>query len=204
VRKVLERSGAKAALGLLADLTGFDGDTLPGKALTRLGKTVDAAMRLVNDSARLQRQRIADTINRLDQAGKSIEEITAALRALGTNWAEGLAVQATTATLEGARDDAAASLTPEERADITRTWRTMKDAKVRPSHKAAEGQKRDLGEPFDIGGHALMHPGDPSAPLTETAGCRCRVVHRSKASGKFRPTPAGEVTRHPRRVAQTA
>ncbi|MDB5253893.1 MAG: hypothetical protein JWP27_3062, partial [Flaviaesturariibacter sp.] len=206
VRAILDRSGASAALGLLGDLTGFKGDAPPARVLRRLSRTVDGAMRLVNDSVRLQRQRIADAINRLDQAGKSVEEIVAALREMGANWSEGLSVQAVTATLEGAREDAATvGLTPAQRADITRRWRSLRDDSVRISHQrsssknptGADGQTRALGEPFLVGGASLRYPGDPEGPPRETANCRCRIVFTSKASGRFQATPAGEITRRP-------
>lgn len=196
VRRILDRSSRTAAMGLLTDLTSFTG-SLPGNLLRKVKTTVGEAMRLVNDSVRLQRQRIADTINRLDQAGKSVEEIVAALRALQDNWSEGLAIQATTASLEGARADAADTLTEEEQADILRVWRSKRDGKVRTTHQksskdnpgGADGQSRRMGEPFIVGTSLMRYPGDPSAPLKETANCRCRLVYRSKSTGQFRASP---------------
>jgi HK97 family phage portal protein len=52
-------------------------------------------------------------------------------------------------------------------------WVAHGDGITRPSHRVANGQTRLSNEPFDVGGHKLMHPGDPSAPLSETMGCRC-------------------------------
>ena len=43
----------------------------------------------------------------------------------------------------------------------------------RPTHLEADGQVRPLDEPFDIGGVAMMHPGDESAPADEIINCSC-------------------------------
>lgn len=43
----------------------------------------------------------------------------------------------------------------------------------RPSHLEAHLQIVAVDEPFSVGGEDLMHPGDPSASLEETMGCRC-------------------------------
>lgn len=63
---------------------------------------------------------------------------------------------------------------------IRKTWVTVGDKRVRPTHRAASGQRRDIDEPFIVGGAALMYPGDMSlgAPIRETAGCRCSAVYR--------------------------
>ena len=55
-------------------------------------------------------------------------------------------------------------------------WVTRRDDRVRPTHAAADGQTVLVGEPFIVGGWALMFPGDPVAPLVETAGCRCVIT----------------------------
>ena len=55
-------------------------------------------------------------------------------------------------------------------------WVTRRDDRVRPTHAAADGQTVPVGEPFIVGGWALMCPGDPAAPLVETAGCRCVLI----------------------------
>ena len=60
--------------------------------------------------------------------------------------------------------------------EIDRTWNTAQDEKVRSSHGAMQGQVRGYAEPFVSGnGNELMNPGDPMAPISETASCRCVV-----------------------------
>lgn len=53
------------------------------------------------------------------------------------------------------------------------------DEHARASHMAADGQVREMGEPFDIGGVPMRFPGDPEAPPGEVINCRCVRIARS-------------------------
>lgn len=55
-------------------------------------------------------------------------------------------------------------------------WLSSVDARTRPSHASASGQRVPVGEPFLVGGYQMMNPGDPSAPAAETVNCRCTIV----------------------------
>lgn len=46
----------------------------------------------------------------------------------------------------------------------------------RPSHVAAEGQIRNVDEPFDVGGEKLMYPRDPAGSPGNTINCSCYTV----------------------------
>jgi hypothetical protein len=74
----------------------------------------------------------------------------------------------------------------EEEADVPgRDWFTMKDERVRQSHAAMEGQCKPMGEAFRSGlGNLLMYPHDPSAPLADTANCRCVCIPQPRGCGK--------------------
>ena len=72
---------------------------------------------------------------------------------------------------------------------VMRHWRTRKDAQVRPEHAAIEGQRRELGEPFDVGEAQLRFPGDPLGPPHLVYGCRCRLSYSVAGSGVFLPPP---------------
>lgn len=57
----------------------------------------------------------------------------------------------------------------------------------REFHRSMHGQRRPYGEPFESGlGNLLRYPGDPDAPIEETAGCRCTKVTRIRRSGVLR------------------
>lgn len=60
-----------------------------------------------------------------------------------------------------------------------KAWITRMDGVVRPTHKAALGQRQRDDEPFNVGDSKLMYPRDLSlgASTLETARCRCWVVY---------------------------
>jgi hypothetical protein len=47
---------------------------------------------------------------------------------------------------------------------------------TRPTHRAADGQRVPLDQPFIVGGVEMDRPGDPSAPINEVANCRCTLL----------------------------
>lgn len=62
-----------------------------------------------------------------------------------------------------------------------KVWLSGRDPRVRPDHEDADGQEVSLDQPFKVGGHRLMFPGDRSlgAPASQISNCRCswRVVY---------------------------
>lgn len=50
------------------------------------------------------------------------------------------------------------------------------DDRTRHDHRLADGQTQPLDVPFRVGGYAMQHPGDPLAPIGETANCRCTML----------------------------
>src|SRR5689334_13012585 len=60
------------------------------------------------------------------------------------------------------------------KSDVKFVWRTAHDLRVRDSHVFMDGQVQDMGNPFISGlGNMLEYPGDPLAPIEDTANCRC-------------------------------
>ena len=61
---------------------------------------------------------------------------------------------------------------------LTHTWETMRDEKVRGTHALADMQTVPINEPFTVGGYKLLFPTDDSlgAPASETCGCRCLEI----------------------------
>lgn len=55
-------------------------------------------------------------------------------------------------------------------------WVSRLDEHTRPTHLEASGQVVPKDSPFVVGGWPLRAPGDPHAPLSETANCRCVLV----------------------------
>lgn len=87
---------------------------------------------------------------------------------------EGIAVVETQEPAEFTKEETGKSIV----GVATKTWRSVGDLKVRPTHKVANGQKRLVGVPYNVGGQLLMFPGDRSLGATakEWAGCRCSSV----------------------------
>lgn len=66
----------------------------------------------------------------------------------------------------------------------TKEWLDTNDLRTRCTHKAAGGQTVDVRQKFTLGGPTcgtapayLDHPGDPTAPPSETIQCRCSVAY---------------------------
>lgn len=55
-------------------------------------------------------------------------------------------------------------------------WLATQDDRTRDEHLAADGQQRDIDEPFDVGGEALQFPGDPSGDPGNIINCRCTLL----------------------------
>ena len=61
----------------------------------------------------------------------------------------------------------------DEGLDVVVEWISTNDSRVRDAHKNADGQKRDIGQPFNVNGEMMMHPSDPKASAANVINCRC-------------------------------
>lgn len=56
-------------------------------------------------------------------------------------------------------------------------WLSTMDDRTRDTHKDVNGQIVNINTPFTLSnGIEIMQPGDSSAPLSETAACRCTIL----------------------------
>lgn len=62
-------------------------------------------------------------------------------------------------------------------ADVVKQWDSTLDGETRDSHRAVDGEVRELDEPFSNG---LMFPGDPSGGAAEVCNCRCALLQRAR------------------------
>lgn len=60
---------------------------------------------------------------------------------------------------------------------LDKQWLATNDDRVRPTHRAASGQRQPLEKPFVVGGFEIMFPADPNGPPQETIQCRCTVLY---------------------------
>lgn len=56
---------------------------------------------------------------------------------------------------------------------LRKQWRRSGKREARVAHMMADGQVVKVNEPFLIGGHKLMCPRDPAAPIGQTINCGC-------------------------------
>ena len=58
-------------------------------------------------------------------------------------------------------------------------WITMRDKRVRETHREVDGRVKPIGEPFSVGGSLLLYPRDSSlsASSSEICGCRCSIQY---------------------------
>lgn len=56
---------------------------------------------------------------------------------------------------------------------MMKEWQASRDRWVRAGHSAANGQRREIDEPFEVGGELLMYPRDPAGSADNTIRCRC-------------------------------
>lgn len=59
----------------------------------------------------------------------------------------------------------------------SKTWLAHHDQRTRPHHRLADGQTVPLSSKFAVGGFAMDHPGDPTAPPQEVINCRCGTAY---------------------------
>lgn len=72
----------------------------------------------------------------------------------------------------------AAQLDADARGELApfKVWIATEDDRTRPTHKAADGQRTLLSQPFMVGGAQLLFPGDPRGPANEVINCRCTIL----------------------------
>lgn len=72
-----------------------------------------------------------------------------------------------------ARRESAAQVIP----GLKKQWKHNHSAKMpRISHLAADGQIREIDEPFDVDGEQLMYPRDPAGSAANTINCNCYSI----------------------------
>lgn len=64
-------------------------------------------------------------------------------------------------------------------ADVVKQWDSTMDARTRPDHVAADGQVRELDEPFNVGGCKGLSPHLLGRP-EQDCNCRCTCLQRAR------------------------
>lgn len=64
--------------------------------------------------------------------------------------------------------------------DLEKVWLTALDGRERPAHRAANGERVGLNEPFEVGGQELMYPHAENGTAKNVINCRCAVVYKER------------------------
>ena len=80
-------------------------------------------------------------------------------------------------------------------------WISTRDERTRDDHADADGQVVAMGATFDVGGEALLYPGDPGGDGGNVINCRCTVAFLTPKDMEGRARPQRVV---PLRLAQFA
>ena len=59
--------------------------------------------------------------------------------------------------------------------ELWKTWMSRRDARVRHTHRQANGQTVRTNETFTVGDSELAFPGDPNGEAKEVINCRCSI-----------------------------
>lgn len=118
--------------------------------------------------------------------GDDAAAATAYLRNRGINRANSIALTENQKAAEGAKFTASEALSTAVSAVTIgtalviqkKTWISRRDGRVRPAHVMADGQERELSEPYFVMNEYLMYPGDTSlgATMPNIVHCRCVSV----------------------------
>lgn len=68
---------------------------------------------------------------------------------------------------------------------VIKEWAALDDVNTRPDHAAADGQLREIEEPFSVGGELMQYPGDPTASAKQVVNCRCTALYYLVINGEI-------------------
>ena len=60
--------------------------------------------------------------------------------------------------------------------EMEQIWVATLDNRTRHEHRLLNGQRRKVGEPFEVDGEEIEYPGDPNAEPYLVYNCRCRLI----------------------------
>ena len=132
-------------------------------------------------------KRITDFLDTAQAQGMKPEDIGAGLRDIYQQWqtvpegqtsrARMIAETASGQAVNWGRHEAAKQESAANGQALNKTWVTMHDERVRPSHAELDNETQSMDDPFSNG---LQYPGDPTGDPDEVINCRC-VLNYSPA-----------------------
>lgn len=164
-------------LRMYTDLLGDDDWSKRAMVTTHLAQVTDRLMRLPDSVYNMLNQELTTTTQTggdLNQVVKHLEQVLATSDKRWDVKANLLARNETMSALNAGRADAF-TIAAERVGSLDQIWLTVRDIRVRATHRSAHGQTVPVGQPFTVGDVPLRFPCDPMGPAEETAQCRCRA-----------------------------
>ena len=137
----------------------------------------------VPDDLKWNKKNINSAITQGVIQGEDIDKISQRLAATVTDMSHTSAIRnartMTTSAENGGRVD---SYKRAESMGINmlQVWLATLDDRTRHAHRQLDGQKRAVGEPFEIEGEKIEFPGDPKAEPYLVYNCRCTLIGQVK------------------------
>lgn len=150
---------------------------------TRFGEYMEASRNLLTGVPDTVFAEMQAAMSKLGQ-GASVGDKRAVVQEFLAKDAEGsyvgwqrraeLIARTETAAARNAAAHAAASDVASAGVSMMKVWSAAMDERTRPDHVAADGQRRGIEEPFNVGGEPLDFPGDRiHGSAAQTINCRC-------------------------------
>ena len=143
----------------------------PAKALEFLRDRENKLSGVADDVHRRVMDEITDSVNNGDSIATMASRLRDKFNEISKGRGRVIAMTETGAAYGTARNEAM-----QQSGFARKRWLTSRNPNVRPTHQEAEGQERDMAEPFMVGGAPLMYPSDPSGPPQEVINCHCVSV----------------------------
>jgi len=162
---------------LLGD--GYPFDQRPA-VVEHLSTVSNRMVRTVDSTFDLVARQVSIGANLGEGAAEIADRVDGVLSTTRTErWPNRATVVARTETmgaLNAGRSDAFAAVAEELGGQFESMWISTIDGRTRPTHRRADGQRVEMGQPFVVGGASLRFPGDPLGPGQETIQCRCTSI----------------------------
>jgi hypothetical protein len=174
--RVAMDAAADAARRLGVD-PGPAGDGMFAVDQNRISAAVEDAISEILGVTQRQAEDVRATILEADKTAADLDEVLDRIEAAyrkGGNW-----VLMSGRTLANGLVNEAALIQAQALGVTHAQWLSRRDARVRATHRLADGQVRALGDKFRVGLFELRFPGDPTdlpASWEEIANCRCGLL----------------------------
>lgn len=74
---------------------------------------------------------------------------------------------------------------------LDKIWISARDNRTRDAHRAMDGQRKPMNEPFIVNGTPMKHPGDVAGGAKNVCNCRCTTGFVAAAENSPQQTRAG-------------